>query len=90
MQILEEMSETVPKEFHFGREARLMRIIGARLHRSGFHTILVAQPLLALCSPNLLVMERMSGEAWFINCSSDNSGLPTCSMAIRDGPGSIH
>eukprot|EP00884_Botryococcus_braunii_P006323 jgi/Botrbrau1/15692/Bobra.4_1s0069.1 len=60
--ILEEMSETVPKEFHFGREARLMRIIGARLHRSGFHTILVAQPLLALCSPNLLVMERMSGQ----------------------------
>jgi predicted unusual protein kinase regulating ubiquinone biosynthesis (AarF/ABC1/UbiB family) len=61
VQILGEMRETVPKEFDFLREARLMRVIAARLRKSGLQGVVIPEPLLALSSQQLLVMQRMHG-----------------------------
>ncbi len=56
------MRETVPKEFDFLREARLMRVIAARLKAAGIEGVIVPEPLMALSSQQLLVMQRMPGE----------------------------
>ena len=61
MQLLEEMRETVPKEFDFLREARLMQVIAARARAAGLKGVTIPQPLLALSSKELLVMQRMPG-----------------------------
>ena len=60
-QILEEMRETVPKEFDFLREARLMRVIAARAKAAGIRGIVIPQPLMLLTCRELLVMQRMPG-----------------------------
>ena len=60
-QMLEEMAANVPKEFDFAREALLMRVIGARLAASGVRGVAVPEPLPALSSRALLVMQRMPG-----------------------------
>lgn len=60
-QLLGEMRETVPKEFDFLREARLMRLIAARIKSARLPGVVVPEPLLALSSPQLLVMQRMPG-----------------------------
>ena len=56
------MRETVPKEFDFLREAQLMRVIAARLKAAGIEGVIVPEPLMALSSQQLLVMQRMPGE----------------------------
>ena len=61
MQLLEEMRDTVPKEFDFLREARLMQVIAARAANAGLQGVTIPQPLLALSSKELLVMQRMPG-----------------------------
>ena len=60
--MLDEMRETVPREFDFAREARLMRALGARLRAAGHSRVRVPEPLCALTSPRLLVMQRMQGD----------------------------
>ena len=60
-QMLEEMRETVPREFDFVREARLMKALGERLRAAGHACILVPEPVSALTSQRLLVMQRMQG-----------------------------
>lgn len=55
------MRDTVPKEFDFLREARLMRVIAGRLRSARLPGVIVPEPLLALSSPQLLVMQRMQG-----------------------------
>ncbi len=61
-QMLDEMRETVPREFDFAREARLMKALGERLRAAGHAAVLVPEPLAALTSPRLLVMQRMQGD----------------------------
>ena len=61
MQLLEEMRDTVPKEFDFLREARLMQVIADRAAAAGLRGVTIPQPLLALSSKELLVMQRMPG-----------------------------
>ena len=61
LQMLEEMRETVPREFDFVREARLMKALGERLRAAGHARILVPEPVSALTSQRLLVMQRMHG-----------------------------
>lgn len=65
VQILGEMRETVPKEFDFLREAKLMRVIAARVREAGLKGVVIPEPLLALTSPQLLVMQRMPGRSTF-------------------------
>lgn len=60
MQLIDEMRDTVGKEFDFVREARLMRVIAERLSLDGLK-IRIPQPVTELISPQLLVMERMPG-----------------------------
>ncbi len=60
--MLDEMRETVPREFDFAREARLMKALGERLRAAGHAAVLVPEPLAALTSPRLLVMQRMQGD----------------------------
>jgi predicted unusual protein kinase regulating ubiquinone biosynthesis (AarF/ABC1/UbiB family) len=50
-----------PQEFDFMREARLTRIIAARLAGAGVRGVAVPEPLLALSTPRMLVMQRMAG-----------------------------
>ena len=59
--MLDEMRDTVGKEFDFVREARLMLAIRKRLQ--DLQCILIPKPLLSLTTPELLVMQRMSGWA---------------------------
>ena len=61
VQILEEMRETVPKEFDFLREARLMCVIAARAKAAGIRGVVIPQPLMVLTCRELLVMQRMPG-----------------------------
>ncbi len=61
LQILEEMRDTVPKEFDFLREARLMQVIAARAKAAGIQGVVIPKPLMALSSKGLLVMQRMEG-----------------------------
>ena len=49
------------QEFDFLREARLMRVIAARLAAAGVCGVVVPEPLLALSTPRMLVMQRMLG-----------------------------
>ena len=51
----------MPKEFDFLREARLMQVIAARAKAAGLQGVTIPQPLLALSSKELLVMQRMPG-----------------------------
>ena len=51
----------MPREFDFVREARLMKALGERLRAAGHARILVPQPVSALTSQRLLVMQRMHG-----------------------------
>ncbi len=51
----------MPKEFDFLREARLMQVIAARAQAAGLRGVTIPQPLLALSSKELLVMQRMPG-----------------------------
>ena len=55
------MRDTVPKEFDFLREAKLMQVIAVRAKAAGIRGILIPKPLMALSSRGLLVMERMEG-----------------------------
>lgn len=57
--MLDEMRDTVGKEFDFVREARLMLAIRGRLEST--KAIQIPVPLLGLTTPELLVMQRMSG-----------------------------
>ncbi|KAK9822468.1 hypothetical protein WJX81_005700 [Elliptochloris bilobata] len=59
--MLEEVRETVPREFDFVREACLMKALGERLRAAGHSLVLVPEPVSALTSPRLLVMQRMQG-----------------------------
>ena len=61
LQLLEEMRDTVPKEFDFLREAKLMQVIAARAKAARLRGVIIPQPLLALSSKELLVMQRMPG-----------------------------
>ena len=61
MQMLDEMRDTVGKEFDFVREARLMKAIAARLAGDTDLRIRIPQPLMDLTTPGLLVMQRMEG-----------------------------
>ncbi len=61
--MLEEMRDTVPKEFDFLREAKVMQVIAARAKAADIQGIVIPTPLMALSSKNLLVMERMAGDA---------------------------
>ncbi len=54
------MQSVIPKEFDFEREARLCATLRARLH--AFRQLAVPEPLLPLCGPGIIVMERMRGE----------------------------
>ena len=49
------------QEFDFLREARLMRVIAARLAGAGVRGLVIPEPLLALSTPRMLVMQRMPG-----------------------------
>lgn len=60
LQMLDEMRDTVGKEFDFQREAVLMRAISRRLEPDALR-IRMPRPAMALCSPGLLVMEHMPG-----------------------------
>ena len=62
-QILEEMRDTVPKEFDFLREAKLMQVIAARAKAAGIQGVVIPKPLMALSSKGLLVMQRMEGDS---------------------------
>lgn len=62
------MRDTVPKEFDFLREARLMRVIAGRLRHARLPGVIVPEPLMALSSPQLLVMQRMKGTAVALSC----------------------
>ena len=55
------MRDTVPKEFDFLREAKLMQVIAARARAAGIQGVLIPEPLMALSSRGLLVMQRMEG-----------------------------
>ena len=70
MQLLEEMRDTVPKEFDFLREARLMQVIAARAKAASLRGVTIPQPLLALSSKELLVMQRMPGQPRFAPATS--------------------
>ncbi|BDA51611.1 Protein ACTIVITY OF BC1 COMPLEX KINASE 8, chloroplastic [Coccomyxa sp. Obi] len=73
--VLGEMRDTVPKEFDFLREARLMRVIAGRLRHARLPGVIVPEPVLALSSPQLLVMQRMQG--------LDTSGLSCCTHGVH-------
>ena len=60
MQMLDEIASTVGKEFDFLREARLMKAVADRLQPDNL-AIRIPQPLMQLTTPDLLVMERMTG-----------------------------
>ena len=77
--MLDEMRETVPREFDFAREARLMKALGERLRAGGHAAVLVPEPLAALTSPRLLVMQRMQGD------KSASDPLCTVSTSRRVG-----
>ncbi|CAL8465797.1 g5333 [Coccomyxa elongata] len=49
------------KEFDFLREARLMRVTANRLCHARMPGVIVPEPLMALSSPQLLIMQRMEG-----------------------------
>lgn len=68
--MLDEMRDTVGKEFDFVREARLMLVIRGRL--ADLQCIQVPRPVLSLTTPELLVMQRMSGQL-FPFCRLSNS-----------------
>ena len=58
----------MPREFDFVREARLMKALGERLRAAGHTRILVPEPVSALTSQRLLVMQRMQGATRQITC----------------------
>ena len=58
--MLDEMRDTVGKEFDFMREARLMHVIRQRLQDCQID-IQIPQPLFSLTTPDLLVMQYMQG-----------------------------
>ena len=70
-QMLQEMRATIRAEFNFLREAHVMRAIAARLKGDGVG-IVIPEPLFALSSPHLLVMQRMSGH---LNVLSDSATM---------------
>lgn len=54
------MQQAVPKEFDFEREARLMVALRARM--AGLvHDLVIPEPVLPLCGPGIIVMQRMQG-----------------------------
>lgn len=69
------MRDTVPKEFDFLREARLMRVIAGRLRHARLPGVIIPEPLMALSSPQLLVMQRMKGTAVALSCHPAVAGL---------------
>jgi predicted unusual protein kinase regulating ubiquinone biosynthesis (AarF/ABC1/UbiB family) len=61
VQAVQEIRESVPKEFDFCREARLMGTISSRLRAAGHTGVVVPQVLADLSSSRLLVMQHMPG-----------------------------
>ena len=59
--MLDEMRDTVGKEFDFVREARLMGVIKQRLAKE-CPDIVIPQPFFGLTTPDLLVMQYMPGD----------------------------
>ena len=55
------LKRAAPQEFDFLREAQLMRVIAARLAAAGVRGVAVPEPLLALSTPRMLVMQHMPG-----------------------------
>lgn len=64
----------VPKEFDFLCDVPLMRITG-RLCHARLPGVILPEPLLALSSPQLLVMQRMQGTAVSLFCHHALTGL---------------
>lgn len=62
--MLDEMRDTVGKEFDFLREARLMGVIRQRLQDHNID-IEIPKPFLNLTTPDLLVMQYMPGDWLF-------------------------
>ena len=58
--MLNEMAETVGKEFDFRREARLMDTVRSRLQDCSL-AVKIPQPVHSMTTTNLLVMQRMQG-----------------------------
>lgn len=82
-QILGEMRETVPKEFDFLREAKLMRVIASRVRGAGLKGVVIPEPLLALTSPQLLVMQRMHGQPETLNMELDATSVTPLKSRYR-------
>ena len=61
--MLDEMAETVGKEFDFEREARLMETVRQRLEVSNTD-VKIPKPIQPLTSTRLLVMKRMQGKSY--------------------------
>lgn len=59
-QLLDEMRDTVGKEFDFVREARLMLVIRQRLKESE-KDICIPMPVMSMTTQDLLVMQYMPG-----------------------------
>uniref|UniRef100_A0A7S0RJH9 ABC1 atypical kinase-like domain-containing protein n=1 Tax=Chlamydomonas leiostraca TaxID=1034604 RepID=A0A7S0RJH9_9CHLO len=60
MPAVQEMRTVIPKEFDFEREARLMEALRVRLARSS-PRVVVPEPVMPLCGPGCLVMQRLHG-----------------------------
>jgi predicted unusual protein kinase regulating ubiquinone biosynthesis (AarF/ABC1/UbiB family) len=58
---VKEMQIAVPKEFDFQREARLMGALRQRM-TSVAPDLVIPEPVLPLCGPGIIVMQRMQGE----------------------------
>lgn len=66
MQLLDEMRDTVGKEFDFVREARLMHVIRVRLQES-HQGVCIPEPIFSLTTPDLLVMQQMPGDGCVVS-----------------------
>eukprot|EP00850_Spirogloea_muscicola_P007159 SM000035S13139 [mRNA] locus=s35:689645:692460:+ [translate_table: standard] len=59
--IVREIQSTIPLEFDFTREVWFMQKIKQSLQQAGFDSIVCPAPVLPLCAPRMIVMERLDG-----------------------------
>eukprot|EP00850_Spirogloea_muscicola_P014624 SM000106S13972 [mRNA] locus=s106:464238:466947:+ [translate_table: standard] len=59
--IVREIQRTIPLEFDFTREVWFMQKIKQSLRQAGFDSIVCPAPVLPLCAPRMIVMERLDG-----------------------------
>eukprot|EP00850_Spirogloea_muscicola_P023373 SM000352S13421 [mRNA] locus=s352:39871:42492:+ [translate_table: standard] len=59
--IVREIQRTIPLEFDFTREVWFMQQIKQSLQQAGFDSIVCPAPVLPLCAPRMIVMERLDG-----------------------------